>query len=211
MPGCGTFSLYNVSSFILFPNFALRINDSANNIVSYKSIGRSATFKLNYAQPRANRASSTTLAPHTTQPNLIGPDKDETIPTIPLAYHIPTLKSMTTTSTPPPATPILPPPPPSPPHDLDLEEDPPDTPTQQELSKKDLLANTSTPLSTTMLNKLHSNPTDLPDIRPCNTAAPCENHATFGSVTNNTLPIHQPTPNLSLQASCQSTLDCLLP
>ena len=40
MPGCRTFSLPNVGSYILFPNFALRIDDSVDNLVSYKSIGR---------------------------------------------------------------------------------------------------------------------------------------------------------------------------
>ena len=51
MPGCGTFSLYEVGSYILFPHFALRIDGGIDNIVSYKSIGRSETVKLDYAQP----------------------------------------------------------------------------------------------------------------------------------------------------------------
>ena len=63
MPGCGTFSLHDVGSYILFPNFALRIDDSVDNLVSYKSIGRSETVELDYAQPRASIASSIILPP----------------------------------------------------------------------------------------------------------------------------------------------------
>jgi hypothetical protein len=33
-----------------------------------------------------------------------------------------------------------------------------------------------------MLHKLHDNPTDLPDVRPCNTAAACENRHTFDTL-----------------------------
>lgn len=63
MLGCSIFSLHDVGSYILFPNFALRIDDIVDNLVSYKSIGRSETFKLDYAQPRASRASSIILPP----------------------------------------------------------------------------------------------------------------------------------------------------
>jgi len=36
MPGCGTFSHNDVGSFILFPLFVLRIDDTIDNIVTYK-------------------------------------------------------------------------------------------------------------------------------------------------------------------------------
>ena len=55
MPGCGTFSHFDVGSFILFPDFMLRIDDHTDNIVSYKSIGRDLSTRLDYAQPRAAR------------------------------------------------------------------------------------------------------------------------------------------------------------
>ena len=58
MPGCGAFSFYNMGSHILFPDFVLRIDDSIDNLVSYKSIGRSPCKKLDYAQPRASRSTS---------------------------------------------------------------------------------------------------------------------------------------------------------
>ena len=58
MPGCGAFSFYNVGSYILFPDFTLRIDDSIDNLVSYNSIGRSPCDRLDYAQPRASRSTA---------------------------------------------------------------------------------------------------------------------------------------------------------
>jgi len=58
MPGCGTFSYQGVGSFILFPGFTLRIDDSVDNIISYRSIGRQDSHDIAYAQPRASRMSS---------------------------------------------------------------------------------------------------------------------------------------------------------
>ena len=33
-----------------------------------------------------------------------------------------------------------------------------------------------------MLNKLHLNPANIPDVRPCNTPAACENRTTFDTL-----------------------------
>lgn len=54
MPGCGTFSHFDVGSYILFPDFMLRIDDSVNNIVSYKSIGQDDISRIDYAHPWAS-------------------------------------------------------------------------------------------------------------------------------------------------------------
>ena len=59
MPGCGTFSHYDLGSFVLFPNFTLRLYDSYyDNLIGFKSIERSTCNRLNYAEPRATRASA---------------------------------------------------------------------------------------------------------------------------------------------------------
>ena len=80
-----------------FPNFALRIDNSVKNLVSYTSVGRSEPVKLNYTQPRASRISSIILPPPNS-PNLIEPDSEaKEMPT----YHIPTPKI----TTPPPIQP----------------------------------------------------------------------------------------------------------
>jgi hypothetical protein len=73
MPGCGTFSHNNVGSFILFPSFVLCIDDSIDNIVTYKSIGRSQpTLLPDYTEPRHTSVNATTT--HT--PNVIPSDDD---------------------------------------------------------------------------------------------------------------------------------------
>ena len=41
IPGFGTFSHYYVGSYILFSNFSLQVDDSYDNLISLKSIGRS--------------------------------------------------------------------------------------------------------------------------------------------------------------------------
>ena len=58
MPGCDTFSYHGVGSFILFPGFTLCINASVDNIISYESIGRQASRRIDYTHPRASRLSS---------------------------------------------------------------------------------------------------------------------------------------------------------
>ena len=58
MPDCGASSFYNVGSYILFPDFTLRIDDTIDNLVCYKSIGRSPCNRLDYAQPRASRSTA---------------------------------------------------------------------------------------------------------------------------------------------------------
>jgi hypothetical protein len=58
MPGCGTFSHHHdVGSFILFPDFVLRIDDSIDNLVTYKSIGRQKPHRRpDYVEPRHTAA-----------------------------------------------------------------------------------------------------------------------------------------------------------
>ena len=51
MPGYGAFSFFNVGSYIRFPDFALQIDDSVDNLVSYRSIGQTSCAQLDYAQP----------------------------------------------------------------------------------------------------------------------------------------------------------------
>ena len=56
MPGCRTFSFHRMGSHILFPRFTLQIDDSVDNLVSYRSIGRGYNpCGLAYVEPRASR------------------------------------------------------------------------------------------------------------------------------------------------------------
>ena len=98
-------------------------------------------------------------------------------------YHIPTPKTAKSKSPPPiPPTQLILPPPllSSTPHPI--KEDQPDPEAVKLLSKEELLANTAIPLSKTMIIKLHANSDNIPDIRLCNTPAPCGNRTTFDNL-----------------------------
>ena len=147
MPGCGTFSFNGLGSHILFPQFTLKIDDSVDSLVSYRSIGKSFDPEtLDYAEPRASRA--------TTAPAFIEDDE-------------------------PPAPVASPPPKPTTTPDVV----PPDVaPTPDTITKLELIESVEAPLSTTLLHKLHLDPTDLPPIHPSNTPSPCENRTNFDNL-----------------------------
>ncbi len=71
MPGCGTFSHFDVGSFILFPSFSLRVDNSVDNLVSYRSIGRLSSPRIDYAEPRRTRTSA--------RPSHVIPDDSATV------------------------------------------------------------------------------------------------------------------------------------
>ncbi len=52
MSGCGMISHYDVGSYVFFPLFALQIDDSVDNVVIYKSIGRGNSGPVDYEEPR---------------------------------------------------------------------------------------------------------------------------------------------------------------
>ena len=58
VPECGTFSHYDAGSYILFPNFALQVDNSYDNTISYKSIRCLTCSCLDYAEPRVSHAST---------------------------------------------------------------------------------------------------------------------------------------------------------
>ena len=142
---------------------------TADNIVSYKSIGPSLCGSLDYAQPCASRLST----PPTSTPTLIPPDKPTWSPdaVLPVSSTIhPTL--------PHPQSP-----------DLAANDSTTESPIEyppadsnQSIPDEDLLINTKQPLSTLTIRRLHTNPYAIPDIRPCNTPAPCENRSVFDSL-----------------------------
>ena len=63
LPGCGTVSFNGVGSYILFPLFALQVDDSYDNLVSYKSISRLGYNFLDYAKPRTSARLATVIPP----------------------------------------------------------------------------------------------------------------------------------------------------
>ena len=57
--GCGAYSAFDVGSYILFPEFALEIDDSHDNILSYESLGCTHSGPCDYAEPRTTSTSQT--------------------------------------------------------------------------------------------------------------------------------------------------------
>ena len=47
-PGCGVYSSYKDGSYLFFPDFILQVEDSYDNIASYKSLGASYTGPIEY-------------------------------------------------------------------------------------------------------------------------------------------------------------------
>jgi hypothetical protein len=52
MEGCGFYAHYNDGNFVLFPTFSLKVDDSCDNLISYKTIGRTPIDILHYAERR---------------------------------------------------------------------------------------------------------------------------------------------------------------
>jgi hypothetical protein len=63
MPGCGYFAFYGTDTHLLFPDFALAADTSVDNLVSYRSLGRSYDGPVHYAEPRHYCARPVTLIP----------------------------------------------------------------------------------------------------------------------------------------------------
>lgn len=72
MPGCGYFSHFEIGSYILFPDFVIKVDDSKDNLISFQSIGLNKVSKLDYAEPRSH---TTTAA----RPATVIPDDDSSI------------------------------------------------------------------------------------------------------------------------------------
>jgi hypothetical protein len=53
---CGYYSQFGVGSFILFPTFTIKVDDSEDNIVSFKAIGRAPCKCVDYREPKHPQA-----------------------------------------------------------------------------------------------------------------------------------------------------------
>jgi hypothetical protein len=73
MEGCGFYAHYNDGNFVLFPTFSLQVDDSKDNLISYKPIGRQHIEVLHYAERRCSPPSSARPASSTT-PTIIPSD-----------------------------------------------------------------------------------------------------------------------------------------
>jgi hypothetical protein len=147
-----------VGSFILFPTFTIKVNDSEDNLVSFKAIGRSPCKRIDYREPKHPQARP---AAH------LIPDKDIQH----ISFHIPDPKACK-----------LPPPPIQTPDSPD-DSLPPDADTIA-VSGEELTASASKPLTKRMLHAIHDNPSNIQPVPvpPQYTPAPSEHATTFDSL-----------------------------
>jgi transposase InsO family protein len=153
---CGYYSQFGVGSFILFPTFTIKVDDSEDNIVSFKAIGRSPCKRVDYKEPKHPQARP---AAH-----LIPNDDLHHI-----SFHIPDPKARK-----------LPPPKPSAPTPTPL----PDSSDHDStvVSDEDLTASASKPLTKRMLATIHEDPSNFQPVPPQYTPAPSENTTKFDSL-----------------------------
>jgi len=146
----------------LFPTFALQIDNSIDNLVSYKSIGRTSFAQLNYAQPRVNRSTSNKQQKAPT-PTITQDDDDTSVATEATEPCSDSDNERTTGTK-------------TPDEDTDSDEEP-------QTDEADLIGTTKMPLTPfIMLSKLHANLTNILAVHPCNTAAACEKRTTFDTL-----------------------------
>jgi hypothetical protein len=128
------------------------VDDTEDNIVSYKSIGRNSKVKLDYKQPKYPQA----RAAH------IIPDDDHQYVT----FHVPDPKARPL----PTSKPSTPPPPVSDPDDTIV------------VTDDALTQSASKPLTKRMLAAIHDDVSKIPNVPPAYTPAPTENTTTFDSL-----------------------------
>jgi hypothetical protein len=160
MDGCGYYSQYGVGSFILFPSFTIEVDDTTDNLVSYKSLGHSHTKALDYKEPRV---------PTARPAHIIPPDDDWTQ----IKINIPDPKARS-----PPAPSPSPTPPPSPPPQAT-----PSTPDDSiVISDSDLVDSAKKTLTKRMIAQIHDDLSSLPEVPPEYTPGPSEHTTTFDSL-----------------------------
>jgi hypothetical protein len=152
MDGCGYYSHFGVGSFILFPTFTIEVDDTEDNIVSYKSIGRQPNVKLDYKQPKYPQARPAHLIPD-----------DEDLKHI--TFHVPDPKAR---RLPPASTPPV------------TEEINPDATIV--ISEEELTQSAAKPLTKRMLSAIHDDVSKIPSVPPAYTPAPAENTTSFDSL-----------------------------
>jgi hypothetical protein len=72
---------FNDENFILFPTFSLKVDDSKDNLISYRPIGRSYISHLDYAEKR--HPSTSSARPASAPPTVIPDDSSVSSPSPP--------------------------------------------------------------------------------------------------------------------------------
>jgi hypothetical protein len=172
MQGCGYYSQFEVGSFILFPTFTIQVDDSEDNIVSFKSIGRNPAFKNDYTEPKPEYARPAHVIPDDNSPSPVNEMAEVQFRSI----IVPKASRRA-----PPPRPVAPPTttPTETPDDLDSEFDSPKPVT---ITDEELQQSAEKPLTKRQLQAIHENIDCLPDVPPSYTPGPAENTTTFDSL-----------------------------
>ena len=163
-PGFGVYSSYKDGSYLFFPDFILQVEDSYDNIVSYRSLGASYKGPIDYIEPKAT--SYKTMATTSGRPSTITPKpKPQSLHVIPsddesISSQTSLLPSFNSNNKPQPLIKIK----------------------ASEPSDAILHKNSIEPLSIRTLNLVHKDSNNLPPIPPSLTPAPCENRTQFESL-----------------------------
>ena len=151
--------LYGLHLF--FTEFILQVEDSYDNIVSYRPLGASYQGPIGYIEPRS--ISSTAMATPSGRPSMITPQPKPQSPHIIPSYE----DSTSFQASLPPSI------------DIDCLPQPLNKVPPTETSNVTLHKNSIEPLSISTLNLVHRDDTNLTPIPPSSTLAPCENQTQF--------------------------------
>jgi hypothetical protein len=155
MEGCGYYSQFGVGSFVLFPTFTIQVDDSEDNIVSFKAIGALSNIPTDYTEPKYPSACPVHVIP-----------VENEMASVQFCSIVPKAG----TQTPPPAkTPPTP----------EVVPDPDSTFT---ITNEELTRSAEKPLTKRMVKAIHENVQSIPDVPPSYTPAPAEHTTSFDSL-----------------------------
>ena len=160
-PGYGVYSSYKDGSYLFFIDFILQVEDSCDNIVSYRYLGASYKGPIDYIEPKAT--SSKTMSTPSVRPSTITPEpKPQSSHIIPsddesISSQTYLLTSLNSYNQPQSLIKIK----------------------ASEHSDAILHKNLVEPLYIRTLRLFHKYSNNLPPIPPSSTPAPCENRTQF--------------------------------
>ena len=167
IPGCGFYSSYKDGSYPFLPDFIIQVEDSYDNIFSYRSLGASYQCPIKYTEPKSTSSKATDTP--SGRPSIINPEPTPQSPHIIPSYE----DSISSQASLPPSIYIGCLPQPS-------TKIKPTEPSDATLHK-----NSVEPLSISTLNLVHRDAINLLHIPPSSATSPCENKTQFESLNIN--------------------------
>lgn len=177
MDSCGFFSHHDSGAFLLFPDFAIKVDDSVDCLLNFKPIGRAPNTPPDYVKPKLSGTSTAARPAH------VVPDDDAISDDAALSLINYTVLDPKAKPQPSSAAPPLTSTQDNVPSDLTTGSYTDNTiPQDSVLSPAELAKWTARPLSKRLLTALHHDPTNLPDITPAYTPGACERRTQFNGL-----------------------------